>query len=83
MVLIRHWGLMKFTERSALVIVHLRSRFANTLQRFLFKTVDPTYSKNFIIYLVESHATVVQTEYEANLPCAVRAIINRSEGICV
>ena len=83
MVLIRHWRLMKFTEQSALVIVHLRSRFANTLKRFLFKTVDPTYSKNFIIYLVESHATMVQTEYEANLPCAVRAIINRSEGICV
>ena len=83
MVLIRHWRLMKFTERSALVIVHLRSRFANTLQRFLFKTVDPTYSKNFIIYLVEFHATVVQTEYEANLPCAVRAIINRSVGTCV
>ena len=74
---------MKFTERSALVIVHLRPRFENTLQRFLFKTVDPTYSTNFIIYLVESDATVVQTEYEANLPCAVRAIINRSVGTCV
>ena len=37
----------------------LRPRSANIQQRFLFKTVDPTPSTNFIIHPVESHATVV------------------------
>ena len=37
----------------------LRPRSANIQQRFLFKTVDPNPSTNFIIHLVESHATVV------------------------
>ena len=66
-------------------IVHLRLRFTNTQQRFLFKTVDPTSSTNFIIRQVVFHATVVKTEYEVNLRCAARGLIvmTRSVGTCV
>ena len=66
-------------------IVHLRLRFTNTQQRFLFKTVDPTSSTNFIIRQVVFHTTVVKTEYEVNLRCAARGliVITRSVGTCV
>ena len=80
MVLILQWKMMKFTERSALVIVHQDP----TLQ-ILFKNVAPTSSTNFTIHLFVSYATVVQTECEANLCCAVRGLImiNRSVGTYV
>ena len=51
-----------FTGWSALVIVHLSSRFANTQQRSLLKTVDPTSSKNLVPHLLVTLATVVQNE---------------------
>ena len=83
MVLILQWKMVKLKWRSALVIVHLGSRFANTQQRFLWKTVDPTSSTNFTTHLVVIHATVVQTECEANIHGAVRGLINRSVTTCV
>ena len=80
MVLILQWQMMEFTDRSALVIVHL-----DPTLKILFKTVDPTSSTNFTIHLLVSNATVVQTECEANLRCAVRGLImiNRSVGTYV
>ena len=83
MVLILQCKMVKFKWRSALVIVYLSSRFANTQQRFLWKTVDPTSSTNFTTHLVVIHATVVQTECEANIHGAVRGLINRSVTTCV
>ena len=47
------------------------------------KTVDPTSSTNFFTHLVVTHATVVQTEYEANILRVVRGFISRSVGTCV
>ena len=55
--------MVKLTGQSALVIVHLSPHLANTQQRFLLKAVDPTSSTNFVLHLVVTHATVVQTEY--------------------
>ena len=50
---------------------------------FCEKTVDPTSSTNFTTHLVVIHATVVQTECEANIHGAVRGPINRSVTTCV
>ena len=52
--------MVKFKRKSALVIV---IPVANTIERFLWKIVDPTLSTNFILGV--NHATVEQTEYEA------------------
>ena len=49
----------------------------------LVKTVDPSSSTNFTTHLVVVHATVVQTECEANIHGAVRGLINRSVTTCV
>ena len=62
MVLILQSKMVRFEVRFALVIV---PPVANSLQIFLWKTVDPTSSTNFAHILV-THAIVVQTEYEAN-----------------
>ena len=70
---------MKFTAVSALVIALLA---ANTQKLLLWKTVNPTSSTNFA-HLLVAHATVAQTEYEANILCVARGLINRSVGTCV
>ena len=59
MVLILQWKMVKFTERSALVIV---TPVANSQKRFLLKTVDHTSSTNFLPHLLATHVTVPQTE---------------------
>ena len=46
------------------------------------KNVDLTSSTNFT-HLIVSHATVVQTECEANILGAVRGLKNRSVGTCI
>ena len=53
---------VKFKRKSALVIV---VPVANTIEIFLWKTVDSTLSTNFITHLSVNHATVEQTQYEA------------------
>ena len=58
MVLILQWKMVKFSERSTLVIV---PPVANTQQRFLLKTVDPTSSTSFFVQPVVIRATVPQT----------------------
>ena len=45
--------------------------------------MDPTSSTNSNTHLLVSHATVVQTECEANMLRVVRGLINRSVGACV
>ena len=55
--------MVKLKRRSALVIALV---IANTQQKFLLKTVDPTSSTNFA-QLHVTHATVVQTECETNI----------------
>ena len=45
--------------------------------------MDPTLSTNLKAHLVFSHATVVQTECEANMLRVVRGLINRSVSTCV
>ena len=42
--------------------------------------MDPTSSTNLKAHLVVPHATVVQTECEANMLRVVRGLINRSVG---
>ena len=64
MVLILQWKMVKFKGRSALVIALL---VANTQEKFLLKTVDPTSSTNFNSHLVATRGTVVQTECEAKI----------------
>ena len=59
-LLILRLKMVKFKRKSALVIV---IPVANTIERFLWKTADPTLSTNFILGV--NHATVEQTEYEA------------------
>ena len=59
--------MVKFKWLSALTIVNPTPRFADTLQRFLLKTVDPTSSTNFAKHQVVPHATVVQTYCEENI----------------
>ena len=45
--------------------------------------MDPISSTNLKAHLVVPHATVVQTECEANMLRVVRGLINRSVGTCV
>ena len=59
-LLILRLKMVKFKRKPALVIV---IPVANTIERFLWKTVYPTLSTNFILGV--NHATVEQTEYEA------------------
>ena len=79
MVLILQWKMVKFEGRSALVIA---LPIADSLQRFLWKTVDPTSSTNFKSHPRVPRATVVKTEYEANVLGVVRGLINRSVVTC-
>ena len=65
MVNILQWNMMKFTEGSALEIVELRPRIANTQEGFLSKTVDPTIYINFMTHPSVTLVTVVQTKCEA------------------
>ena len=53
---------VKFKRESALVIV---IPIANTIEIFLWKTVDSTLSTNFVTHLGVNHATVEQIQYEA------------------
>ena len=53
---------VKFKRKSALVIV---IPVANTIEIFLWKTVDSTLSTNFVTHVGVNHATVEQTQYEA------------------
>lgn len=64
MMLILQWKMVEFPGRSALVIVHLapRVRFANSQQRLLWRTVDPTLSTNLFRCQTVSRATVLQIE---------------------
>ena len=55
MVLILQWKMVKFLERSALVIV---PPVANTKKIFLWKTVDPTLSTIWFHHQVVIRATV-------------------------
>ena len=80
MVLILQWKMVKFKGKFALVIV---TKVANTLKLFLWKTVDLTSSTNFSARLVVPHATVVQTECEANILSLVRRLTNSSVATCV
>ena len=80
MVLILQWKMVKLKGKFALVIVR---KVANTLQLFLWKTVDLTSSTNFSLRFVVPHATVVQTECEANILSVVRRLTNRSVATCV
>ena len=80
MVLILQWKMVKLKGEFALVIVTM---VANTMQLFRWKTVDLTSSTNFSPRLVVPHATVVQTECEANILSVVRRLTNRSVATCV
>ena len=57
---------MKLKERSALVIVLPVIFPPNIKSQFQLKLVDHTSSTNFT-HLLVTHATVVQTEWEAKL----------------
>ena len=65
MVNILQWNMMKFTEGSALEIVELRPRIANTQEGFLSKTVDLTIYIIFMTHPSVTLVTVVQTKCEA------------------
>ena len=78
-VVILQWKMVKFTRRSALVIVFL---VVETWGKFLWKTVDPTSSTSFNSHLLVTHATVVQTECEANILRVVRGLTIRSGDTC-
>ena len=45
--------------------------------------MDPTLSTDFLTHLFVTYATVVQTEYEANILRVVRELTDRSIGTCV
>ena len=45
--------------------------------------MDPISSTIFFTHLVVPHASVVQTEYEANILGEVKGFINRTVGTCV
>ena len=79
-LLILKWKMVRFKGRSALVIALL---VANTQQKFMSKTVDPTSSTNLKSHVFVTYATVVQTECKANVLRVVRGLINRSVGTCV
>ena len=64
MVLILQWKMVKFKGRPALAIGLL---VANTQNKFLLKTVDPTSSTNFNGHVLATLGTVVQTECEAKI----------------
>ena len=61
-LLILKWKMVKSKARSALVIALL---VANTLHKFLLKTVDPTSSTKFFTHLVVIRAIVARTKCEA------------------
>ena len=63
MVLIQQWKMVKFTGRSALVIVR---RVAKKITEFQLKIVDHFSSTNLLSPLVVITATVAQTESESN-----------------
>ena len=64
MVLILQWKMVTFKGGSALVIALV---VAETQEKFLLKTVDPTSSINFNRQLFVTLGTVVQTECEATI----------------
>ena len=60
MVPILQWKMVKFSGRSALVIILW---VANTIPKFLWRTAHPTISTNFMGCHNVRRATVAQTEY--------------------
>ena len=70
LVLILQWKMVKFPGRYALVIVY-------TAARTQIKNVDLTSSTNFFPHLDVAHATVVQTDFEANAPHVIGGFINK------
>ena len=61
LMLILQWKMIKLKGRSALVVI---LPVANMQSQFQLKIVDPTSYTNFT-HLPVTHATVVQTEWEA------------------
>ena len=60
MVPILQWKMVKFSGRSALVLILW---VANTIPKFLWRTAHPTISTNFMGCRNVRRATVAQTEY--------------------